>query len=361
MDFLELSYLAFILVVFLVVALIDLAPYLRKKVKTEYNLNYNPKTLVMVPCRGEDLTLKENLKSLANQGYDNYDLIAIVDGEDDPAVKCIRTVGISYLLSDYKTGKASGKVQAIITAIRKFKNYDTYVIADSDILVKKDWLRKLIAPLQDKKIGISTTFPKFVARAGLWSKVKFVWGFAGEGMMENNATRFGWGGSLAFRKDLINKNTMHLLTKSTYSVSDDIALTKAAKLAGLGITYVKGAQPIVNSDDSFFKFIEWSNRQTALSVLGYKRNLYYGIAFYSAEILLFVSGIVLSYLITPLFLILLAHFLKSELRTAARAKSSDPAIAFIVIFMPIIYLANLLVASSTSHITWRGRRYAIRG
>ena len=129
---------------------------------------------------------------------------------------------------------------------------------------------------------------------------------------------------------------------------------------GLGIAYIKEAQPIVNSDDSFAKFIEWSNRQSALSVLGYRKNLYYGVAFYSAEILLFVSGIVLSYFITPLFLILLSHFLKSEMRPAYRAGGASPTISLIVIFMPAIYLANLLAASRTRRITWRGRKYAIR-
>ena len=360
LNLLVLAYIAFILLVFLGVALIDLAPLLKKRKAIAYSEGYCPKTLVMVPCRGGDMTLKDNLKSISDQSYKNYDTIAIVDSTDDPAVKYIRETGIKCILSDYKGGKASGKVRAIITAIRSFKDYDAYVIADSDILVSRNWLKELVAPLQNRKIGVSTTFPKFVPRAGFWSKVKFVWGFAGEGLMENSSTRFGWGGSLAFRKDLINRKTMEMLKNSRYSVSDDISLTKAAKGMGLGIAYVKKAQPIVNSDDSFSKFLEWSNRQSALSVLGYRKNLYYGIAFYSAEILLFVSGIVLSYFITPLFLILLSHFLKSEMRAADRARTTDPTIALIVIFMPVVYLANLLVASGTSHITWRGRKYTIR-
>ncbi len=354
--------MGFIIFVFLGVALIDLMPLLKKRKETAYGRGYRPKTLVMVPCRGKDLTLKDNLKSISGQSYKNYDVIAIVDSADDPAVRHIREVGIRFILSDYKrgSGRESGKVRAIITAIRRFKDYDAYVIADSDILVGRNWLKELVAPLQDGMIGISTTFPKFAPRGGFWSKVKFVWGFAGEGLMENSSTRFGWGGSLAFRKGLINKKTMEMLENSIYSVSDDISLTKAAKAMGLGIAYIKEAQPIVNSDDSFAKFIEWSNRQSALSVLGYRKNLYYGVAFYSAEILLFVSGIVLSYFITPLFLILLSHFLKSEMRTAYRAGGASPTISLIVIFMPAIYLANLLAASRTRRITWRGRKYAIR-
>ncbi len=360
MDPLIAAYVMFIIFVFLGMALIDLAPLLKRSREVEYGKAYTPKTLVMVPCRGEDLTLKDNLVSISAQNYKNYSVMAIVDSADDPAVRYIRQAGMKFIVSDHKGGRSSGKVRAIITALKRFRGYDAYVIADSDILVGKNWLGELISPLQDGKIGVSTTFPKFVPRAGFWSKVKLVWGFVGEGMMKSASTRFGWGGSLAFRKELVNRKTMAMLEDSRYSVSDDICITRAAREAGLGLAYVGSAQPIVNSDDSFRKFIEWANRQTALSILGYRRNLYYGAAFYSAEILLFVSGIALSYFMTPLFLILLAHFAKSEIRTAERVGRTDPSIILIVIFMPVLYLANLLAASRTDHVTWRGRRYAIR-
>ena len=279
MDPLIAAYVMFIIFVFLGMALIDLAPLLKRSREVEYGKAYTPKTLVMVPCRGEDLTLKDNLVSISAQNYKNYSVMAIVDSADDPAVRYIRQAGMKFIVSDHKGGRSSGKVRAIITALKRFRGYDAYVIADSDILVGKNWLGELISPLQDGKIGVSTTFPKFVPRAGFWSKVKLVWGFVGEGMMKSASTRFGWGGSLAFRKELVNRKTMAMLEDSRYSVSDDICITRAAREAGLGLAYVGSAQPIVNSDDSFRKFIEWANRQTALSILGYRRNLYYGAAF----------------------------------------------------------------------------------
>ena len=339
--------------------LIDAIPYAKRRKVQRKEASYHPKTLVIVPCRGLDLTLKENLNSITSQDYGKYRVVAVVDTKNDPAIECIIESDIDYVISKYKTGASSGKVIAILYALKKFPQYDVYAIADSDILVGRGWLRELVSPLGCGSIGISTTFPRFIPAGGFWSKVKSVWGFVGEGLMENRATRFAWGGSMAFRRNLIRRDTLKLLKNSEYSLSDDISLTKAAQALGLGIAYVKSAQPRVNSDDSFKAFFEWSTRQTAFSILGYPRNLYYGVAFYSAEIILLVSGIILSYTVSPVFLVLLIHQIKSEIKTCARSQGLDLEIAAIVPFMPFLYLLNLILASRTRQITWRGRRYEL--
>jgi len=64
-------------------------------------------------------------------------------------------------------------------------------------------------------------------------------------------------------------------------------------------------------------FIEWANRQTALTLLGYKGNLYIGIAYYSAELLLFASGIIMPFTVNPVFAVLLLHFVISEYKAFA--------------------------------------------
>ncbi len=355
------AYLAFISLVFIGMALIDIAPYLRQKgASPRTRRRYAPRALVIVPCRGVELGLEENLVRIAHQDYPNYDAVVVVDEAGDPSAAYARRAGLNVIASGYKKGRSSGKVRAILAALEKFSGYEAYVIADSDVTVSRGWLRGLIAPLSDSGVGISTTYPRFVPAGGLWSRAKFVWGFVGEGLMENEGTRFGWGGSIAFRKGFVDGRLVKMMEDSRYSVSDDICLTKHAKALGLKIAYAKEVQPEVASDDGIGKFMEWSTRQTALVLLGYRRNLYFGLAFYMAEVLLFVSGIALSLLVSPLFLVLLLHFVKSEAKTYSRARSADPLIGIIVLFMPLMYLANLAAASSASYITWRGRRYPIR-
>ncbi len=353
-------FIGFVTLVFLGITAIDVSGYFKRREPHAAASSYAPKTLVIIPCRGTDVTLGDNLASLASQDYGGYKVIAVVDSDGDAAVPFIKKAKLDYIIASSKCTRCSGKVRAVSTALERFKDYDAYVIADSDILVKKDWLSLLIAPLGDKSIGLSTTFPFFNPLGGFWTNVKMVWGFVGDGLMETKATRFGWGGSLAFRKDLLDDGGLDFFRDSEYSVSDDVAITKLVKGRKLGLAYVRGAKPLVNSDDDFARLSEWSNRQTAFSIMGYRANLYYGIAFYSAEILLFASGIALALLVSPIFILFLLHFAQSLARNCSRAKRAYASLALITIFMPFFYLANLLVASGKKTVVWRGRQYTLK-
>ncbi|MDE1861017.1 MAG: glycosyltransferase [Candidatus Micrarchaeota archaeon] len=359
-------YIGFSLLVFIMLTLLDFRGYSRvsgqEAAERRYiglGKGYHPKVLVIVPCRGKDLTLYENLLSMKEQDYKRFEVIAVVDTANDASVASIKRAKIGWMVSNVKAEAASGKVRAILSALQKYKDHDVYVIADSDITVDGLWLRRLVEPLADYRIGLSTMFPYFKPVGGFWSRIKLLWGFIGEGLMEGEATRFGWGGSMAFRKDMLNKGALDFLKNSRYSVSDDVCLTKIVKQRGLKIAYTRMSQPIVKSDDGYSKFVEWSNRQTALSILGYRKNLYLGLLFYGAEIWNLLSAIILSLLVSPLFLVFFLHPIQSEIKTYPRARGKSKLMWLLVPLMSIVYFANLVTATATKEITWRGRRYRL--
>jgi len=317
---------------------------------------YRPRVLVMVPCKGMDIQLSRNLASLRAQDYKNFEAVAIVDSLKDEAVGEIRKAGMAVMVTSPRFARGSGKVNAISSAISANKGYDIYVIADSDIHVQKDWLSLLVAPLSDKAVGISTTYPYFRPVAGFWSRVKSVWSFVGEGLMESSLTRFGWGGSLAFKASILAGKRLALFSRC---VSDDIPITNMAKVMGYGIAYVKAAQPVVDTNDDLPTFWEWSNRQTAFSVLGFSRIFGYGMVFYTAQVLLFISSLVLAAAVSGWFLVLLIPFLAGVYRTYQRARERRLQSALIYVLINFIYLANLLVAVRMKEVRWRGKTYGI--
>lgn len=327
----------------------------KKKIEKKYP-EYTGKVLVMVPCKNIDYTMKDNLSSLKYQDYTNYDLIAIIDSKDDPAFKVVNELGIRYILTNYECQGCSGKVRALSTAMTKFTGYSVFVIADSDIMAKKDWLSKLVSPFVIPSTGITTTFPYFKPMAGIWSKVKTLWGFVGQGMMESDITRFGWGGSLAFRKELINDASMKYFSSK---VSDDTALTKICKDSGYNIEYVAGAQPIINSPDDFKTFHEWSVRQTALSISSDSRILYLGIAVYFTQIWVFIMAFILIPFFGLYSLIFLIPTLLGEVKMNERLKETDFSYYVIFLLLPFFYLYNLLAASFKDEISWRGNTYQL--
>jgi cellulose synthase/poly-beta-1,6-N-acetylglucosamine synthase-like glycosyltransferase len=327
----------------------------RRRPRQEYltSKGYNPKVLVIIPCKGLDIGLAGNLTAAKRQRYSNYEVIAVVESEKDEAVRSIKAAGLKFIISKFNCRNCSGKVRNISAALSQFKGYDAYVILDSDAHVGRDWLSGIIAPLHDKRVGLSTSFPAFRPIGGFWSYVKFVWGFVGISLMESPSTRFGWGGTLAFRKDFLSKADFRRFSES---VSDDIALTDIAKAKGLKIAYVPGIDIIIDSNDSFKVFWEWANRQTALSINGSGKVFYYGVIFYSASILVFLSAIILSIFVNPVFLLLLLPFIAGWAKTYRRSNGSLAAIC-IYPLINFVYLANLIKAKGMRKIRWRGRTY----
>ncbi|MCL5782947.1 MAG: glycosyltransferase family 2 protein [Candidatus Thermoplasmatota archaeon] len=313
--------------------------------------------LVIVPCRGLDYSLEDNLRSLANQDYPNYKIVAVTDTEDDPAVEVVRKVGISWMLAQNVCSSCSGKVRALSTVIERETPCDLYVIADSDICVERNWLLELVSPFKSADCGISTTFPYFRPIGGFWSKVKMVWGLVGQGMMESTLTRFGWGGSLAFRPSLLAGENFDFFKRY---ISDDVALTKLCRKERKTIAYARKAMPIVNSPDNFNTFMEWANRQTALTVYSTKRYLYYGLLFYGSSIFLFSASLILGFTVTPLFL---TYLLPSLINSSRAVKRSGrmPVTTFILnLIIPFLYFYNLVKASRMREISWRGRDYPLK-
>ncbi len=356
MDFMSLlmPYTVFLAIISFVLILLGLRRHVPEGISKN---RYRPRTLVIVPCKGMDVTLEKNLRSLKGQDYRNYDVVAVVDTMQDLALPTIEKVGIRNLVSSQRFVDGSGKVNAISTALNACKGYEVYVIVDSDVCVGKSWLRLLVEPLGDSNVGLSTTFPQFRPIGGQWSKIKYVWGLVGIGLMEDRKTRFGWGGSLAFRKDLISgKREFAFFSRS---LSDDIALTRLARVRGLDIFYSKDAEPIVNTDDGFGPFVEWANRQTALAVRGDPKIFYFGMVYYGMQIVLILSALFLSAYYTPIYLVFLVPALLRIYKDYDRARWKMPAIALIDFFMPFLLFYNLLVGKTTKSITWRGRRYPL--
>lgn len=347
------AYTVFLIVIWAALLAISLP---RKRKIYARQSGFHGKVLVVMPCKGKDPFFERGIRSVLRQAHPGFkfDFVAVADSASDPSMRVLKRLKVRYILREPVCTGCSNKVMALSTAFERFPDYAAYVIVDSDTYCLAGWLESLVQPLADKRIGVSTTFPDFipVKGSGPWARVKMVWGYVGNGMMESDRTRFAWGGSMAFRKELIH-SSMHAFKRA---VSDDIAMTKIAKGKGLRIHYVDGPLVEVPSRDSFSTFTEWSNRQTAFSVHGYRANLYMGIPFYSASILLFVSGIALAFL-NPIYLFLLLPFFLRLAKVYRRARSTDPWIIPIFMMIDTVYLCNLVSGALKKEVVWRGIRY----
>ncbi len=311
---------------------------------------------LIYPCRGVDFNFDSNIKSLLSQNYDNYDIVGVVDDRKDPAFDHLTRNGIRVVVSDFDCETCSGKVKAIATILEKENDADLYAVADSDATVRPEWLSLLVAPFSDPSVGVTTTFPVFKPAGGFWSVVKSVWGTVGMGMMQSDLTRFVWGGSMVFRKELIDAKSLSFLKDQ---VSDDVAIMRISKERKYRVEFVRSASPTIYSPEDFHTFFEWANRQTALTVSAAPEALKYGIIFYSLNLYLLISSIIFTLLASPFFLLLLLPFVLSGIKNSILISRRKIAVFAVTFMLPALYIINLIISSKMRSITWRGRKYKL--
>lgn len=316
-----------------------------------------PTALVILPVKGIDYEMEKNFLSIQSQDYSSYDILSVVDDESDPSIEILKKLNVNYIVSDSTCRRCSGKVKAIHSALSNYRDYKYYAVADSDIRVKPNWLSSLLKPLSDPEVGVTTTFPVFYPRAGFWSKLKMYWGLVGQSMMESKLTRFVWGGSMCFRRDILDDAS---LSQFSNSISDDVAILRIVKGKGLRVVYVPNAQPEVHSIDNFSIFKEWSIRQTALSIDSSRRVFSFGMLYYLVSVYLLLSSVILGAFHDFQFLIFLIPFVFSSISSFRKLPIKVPYFLLITFVLQFVYLANLVTGLASKKITWRGTSYTLR-
>ena len=240
--------------------------------------NYTPFATIIVPCRGIDKGLNENLTAFLNQDYPQYEVIFVVDDENDPATAVInaimtkaetRPVGsvpFSKLVVADKAINSAQKVENLREAVlHASPESKIFVFADSDARPSKDWLRALVAPLADENAGAATGYRWFIAKNPTFgSELRSAWNASiTSALGPNIKSNFCWGGSMAMRRDIFER--LEMRKKWSGVLSDDFAVTRAVKAAGLPIIFVPQALTATVEDCTLRETVEFTTRQMKIT------------------------------------------------------------------------------------------------
>lgn len=223
-----------------------------------------PPATVIVPVKGHDDGLRDNLAALASLDYPDYELIVAAHAaEDIPAgVLPSRARVVLAHGEDPNTGE---KVQNLAAAVRVArKRSEVLAFADSDGRVSPGWLRALVAPLYEPGVGASTGFRWFTPEPPtFWTLARGVWDAVAAGQLGPGDNPFVWGGAMAIRRDVFAEARVAEHWKNT--VSDDYALAGAVHGLGLKIAYAPGALTPSNDRIDARRFFSWARRQLMIT------------------------------------------------------------------------------------------------
>jgi cellulose synthase/poly-beta-1,6-N-acetylglucosamine synthase-like glycosyltransferase len=223
-----------------------------------------PPATVIVPVKGSDEGLRENLEALAALDYPDYELIVTAHSAGDiPAG--VLPARVKVVLAHGTDPVGAEKIQNLMAAVRAArKRSRVLAFADSDGRVSRGWLRALVAPLEEPGVGASTGYRWFLPDPpDFWSLLRGVWDAVAAGTLGPGDCRFAWGGAMAIRKEVFFEARVPDFWQG--ALSDDYALSQAVHAAGLSIAYAPGALTPCREHITGGRFFGWIHRQLAIT------------------------------------------------------------------------------------------------
>lgn len=129
---------------------------------------------VLKPLCGLEPGLYCNLRSFCEQDHPQFEIICGVRDPHDPAIGIVRRLQREFrgcdlrLIVNPTVHGTNLKVSNLINLLPHAR-HDHLVLADSDIRVERDYLRRVCAPLGDPQIGLVTCLYRAAPLGGAWT------------------------------------------------------------------------------------------------------------------------------------------------------------------------------------------------
>jgi ceramide glucosyltransferase len=177
---------------------------------------FTPPLTLLKPVHGAEPNLDAHLASFFEQDYPQYEILFCARTDNDAGLEIARRVAARYaqipalFLTTGEPLYINAKV-ASLELMESEATYDIFVISDSDVRVAPDYLRAVVLPFANERVGaVTCPYRGVAADGGLWARLEAV-GMSVEmtsGVLAARAMegmQFTLGPTMAFRRDTIRR------------------------------------------------------------------------------------------------------------------------------------------------------------
>ena len=346
---------------------------------------YAPRTAVLCPCKGMEPGLERNLLALTEFAHQNYEVFFILASASDPAHSIVKRVAAQFGAKAHViiTGKPEGcgeKVNNLRIAVEQLPpEFEVLVFTDSDGRPGKSWLHRLASPLNDARVGATTTMRWLIPnRNNFATALLAAWNAPIVTMLSEKGPNFCWGGGTAIRRSVFDQ--IGVIEEWRNSISDDYSMTNALQRAGRSILFVPECLTLSYVETDFEALLEFTNRQILITRVYAEKTwafaagthaLYCFTLILGAALILgdIVATLPAFHLVILTFAPMLLAAIRGGLRVAgvtevlpaARSQIMSQAWIYILltILLPFLYLVNLAFSLISRKTRWRGITYEL--
>lgn len=200
---------------------------LREDARLSSQPEFLPSVTLFKPLHGREVGLEVNLRTFFEQDYLEHarrvgagdarvEVLFCARDETDEGLRIARRVAAEYpeitarFVTSGEPWAANAKVCSLVE-MAKVATHDVWVISDSDVRVTPDYLRRIVQPMADEKVGCATCLYRgVVLDGGFWSQLEAVGmtiemssGICADSLIE--PVRFALGPTMVTRRERVEE------------------------------------------------------------------------------------------------------------------------------------------------------------
>ena len=337
--------------------------------------SFTPPVSIIKPVRSLDREAYANFASFCRLDYPEYEIVFAVEEREDPVIPVIEKIQQDFPNCSIRLVTASAhlganhKVNNLCQAVQAAR-YELVVMSDSDVRVQSCYLRDVVAPFSDPKVGVVTALYRGISGSSLASELDHLGMYTDSApaalvarRLEGNM-RFAFGWTMATTKKVLSE--VGGFESMVNHQSDDFELGNRISELGYRVELMRTPVGMVLPDESFREFLKhelrWSISLRNVRPAGYLGMLFtHGLPWTLVAVAVAGSagwdGLAVAYALAYLVLRL------SLVWTTAAWGLGDTGIGRSLLLVPLRDAIGFVIWLSGfffNKVVWRGSVYRVR-